>query len=392
MNKQSPFTRTANTDLAQNNDVTIEQGQGFLFLGELWRILAYKCMPCLSKRESPTKHSPLQQVHRTPSSTMTTNVVVTSTIFLLFVNSVSSQLQLYHAGSIGNPIRALRKNDTLCPLSYATGWTIRCIGKRGASTASFLVNGKPYRTEHREPFFINGDAENLAFPFRPLLNVTVRVECRVGEASYISDIDVSCKNGHNSKKQGGVPPKEKSSLSDEQRASGCVVIDAKNVKLSEGWSLVPSGVEFGRGDTSHNIVAAGVSVLHYKFRPRRKGRHAVVIDMTTRHPTEFNDIWLRMSPGGVRLTQWGGSERKKTDWIKAYHNENRRARLASSVDHNPHAIATGLFLQAGQRVKLDISGRSNRVTIHKFILFPCDDFDCLRGKAWLARLRLCAST
>lgn len=83
-----------------------------------------------------------------------------------------------------------------------------------------------------------------------------------------------------------------------------------------------------------------------------------------------------------------GVGKRVSGWIKGYHNRNGRAALTSTVDHNGHSIASGDVLQVGSEYLLEISGRSNGVTVHRVLMFPCMGEGCQR-RGWRDTQNIC---
>lgn len=314
-------------------------------------------------------------------------------MFFLIVPFSFAQLQLYRAGVITSAVKQLPKVSTICPSDFPNGFTIRCLAHDGDKTAKFFVNSIFVRAENVVPFFLSGDENGNAAPWKFRPAKIANVECHLPSGMYTSKVTFTCKNTSPPPS----PPKppraafgEHGSKPLREAGNGCIVISAKRTKLSTGWIRRWDGVEFNTGQRSHKITAPGFSTLHYNVNPSVSSRYAVVVDMTTRHGTEFNDVWLRFNTGGFKLVKDKWHTRTAGSWVKAYHNYNRRALYSSSIDFDPHAITTAQVLLKGRSYELVVSGRSNMVIVHRIILFPCSHFGCERSQTWNEALDICA--
>lgn len=151
---------------------------------------------------------------------------------------------------------------------------------------------------------------------------------------------------------------------------GCIDIDARKTKLSSGWTVEKDGITFLKGDNRQSIVRAGQNPVSYMFTAPVTSEYAFILDMTTRGGTEHNDVWAKFEDGGFNLLR-SGKFRVGISWIKVYHSKNGRAIESKSVDFTPHTISTRRVLQKGKKYKIELSGRSSKLTVHRIIMFPC---------------------
>lgn len=175
----------------------------------------------------------------------------------------------------------------------------------------------------------------------------------------------------------------------------CIVVDARRDlvggPLTPGWTYdeQKGGLTFRSDDWSESITPSGRSPLDYIVTPRKTSRYAVVVDMTTIKGAEHNDLWVRVTPGGLQAMRKEQNRKIKTGWVKGYHNKKGRAAFVSTIDNNPHSLSTGDILKEGESYEVSIAGRSSMVTLHRIIMFPCRGVECMRSKSWNESLKQC---
>lgn len=285
---------------------------------------------------------------------------------------------------------------TFCPMQEfgSSKFSIQCV-EDNANMAFFRVNGA---REHHDmegphyigkgPYYIAGDTNGMPKPWNGAPSDGFTLVCKVGPGSKIvaENVRIACSQGMKSPMEPPTttPPTTTITAASTQnkasRPKGCVVIPAKSTKLSDGWvDDQDDGVTFNPGNKDKGIVGPGDAPLYYKFIAPTTSRYAVVLDLTTRGRADYNDVFLRFSPGGFQLVREGTSK-IVTDWVKGYQKHFARGASISSEDHSPHSMSTGIILEKGMEYELAIGGRSNQVTLHNSILFECDGLDCQRKK------------
>lgn len=300
----------------------------------------------------------------------------------------------------------------ICPKSFKNGFSIVCDGPL-SSPVLFYVDNKMIRKEQVHPYFIAGDSGGFRRAWRNYLtdrwisvrcsgsngteaSVKIRITCR----GVVDRNSGSQKNGSAKKekettkptpqKRGNVP-----SAVPEDKRIGCVVIDARSTQLSSGWTKAKDGVWFRKDVNSNSIVRPGMHTLSYKFKAPNTATYGFVIDMTTSHRVDHNDVWARFVDGGFRMNRQGsfkGNGSSGRDWIKVYHNSNKRDLKSKTIDHHGHSLSTRKVLRAGSFYGIELSGRSSKVLVHRIILFPCKGTSCWSGSQdWRSRLSKCAT-
>lgn len=358
-----------------------------------------------------------------------------------FAMADPSTIFLTVAGRTPNQFFKLTSNKMVCPFDVLSSdiFTIACRTHDEAIRSVMWIDGKKVRSVGKKnaplPLYAeNSDFAGMPYAWTPPAGVlqgsmNITVKCRTflkketdGRRRYTktaSNVSLACSSPSPTPSMSFGPPSSSPSvtpvsvstspspmpssspssspetgdypLTDAQRRRGCVVFWANSTtELSDGWVAQPEGLEFRPGNTAHSIVPRGKFPLMYSFSALNTSRYGVVIDMTTKHKSEFNDIWMEMPGVGFLLTRNDTGTRDATGWIKGYHNFDKRAAFISSVDHKPHTISTGEILQAGEKYVFGISGRSNQVTIHRVIMFPCMEGECVRGYKWKQSLKMCS--
>lgn len=185
-------------------------------------------------------------------------------------------------------------------------------------------------------------------------------------------------------------------LSKAQRKSGCLQRNAWRSPITKGWKLVRKGKArlgyvFNEGNRSQEISPVRDGILKYTITPRVTSHYAIVLDMTTRQCTHYNDIWLRFPDRGgmaFRKNRPNSPLRTEKGWIKVYQHESARAAVTSVVDGDPHPLSTFMKLEKGKSYRLLLSGRSNLLTFHRIMMFPCTvtnmprTTSCFRNLKW----------
>lgn len=284
---------------------------------------------------------------------------------------------------------------SICPKTElgSSQFTIACVSARMKNSAVFSIDGSQVRVERTPPLLIAGDNGGMAYPWRKNVPTgAFSVSCELGDGSFFEakDVRIGCGVGY----MGTEAPVTTtvigttdaptttvvSATTSTTNPNGCLIIPTMGVSLADGWKETTDGVGFKLGDRSKALTPAGESALNYTFKAKVTGRHAVVLDMTTGGKVDYNDVWIRLTPGGFMLSRQGAT-RFETDWIKAYHNLNKRVALTNSVDFTGHSISTGAVLKRDETYDFSIAGRSNNVIVHRVLLFPCDGVGCER-RSW----------
>lgn len=177
--------------------------------------------------------------------------------------------------------------------------------------------------------------------------------------------------------------------SSERRA--CIVIDATKTDsgaLGNGWEVdSEGGVVFNKQEKDRTITEPGKAVLDYRFAVPVKGHYSLVLESRSRQWTEYNDVYVRLQPAGFRFMKNGvfNPAVKGTGWIKIYQNDYGRSFSTKSVDFNAHSLSTAEVLSPGRVYSMQLSGRSNRFTVHRIVMFRCEGTECQESADYWAR-------
>lgn len=284
----------------------------------------------------------------------------------------------------------LRDGMRVCPptLLRSSKLAVLCVTKEEPEEVQFLVNGAMVRRESRAPYFIAGYRPWNSTPWRRYpWNIEFSLGCRLGgPGAYtytVRRIRFGCEGfGYD------IPVGDNPVEDSQKEKAGCVDRSAPDTRLTKGWTNTADGIEFNAGELSIETAAEGVLPLVYLFKPLQTGRHAILVELTTRGALDYNDIWLHLSAGGFMLTR-RAQTLLATGWIKGFHTQFRRsAALVSGNLNLAHSISSAQELQAGGQYKLEISGRSNLVIVHRIVMFPCDDVGC-ELELWKSRQEIC---
>lgn len=162
----------------------------------------------------------------------------------------------------------------------------------------------------------------------------------------------------------------------------CVVLDGRVPtmawRLPWGWSRQPGGgVTYKKGDKFAGVFRPGTAPLRWQFWVPKKSKYAIVLDMSTTHWTEHNDVFLRFTYGrGLHAKRFGKTLILGRGWNKAYHNKNGRMLGAFTKDFDPHSFVTADELVPSKRYWIIVGARSTQITIHRILLVACSGRTC----------------
>lgn len=249
-----------------------------------------------------------------------------------------------------------------------------------SNSAIFYVNGVKVKFEGVMPYFIAGDKGGRATAWNGYpMDESFSLSCRLSDGTISNmTLTVMCDES-NEPVPSGESEEDMSGDGVTTSSSGCVVIDAKATTLSESWVERDDGVVFRPNVDGTYVAAGGLFPISYMFTVPITSQYAFIIDMTTAHGTEHNDVWAWFPAGGFQLMRGGiinEDERKGQKWTKVYHNMNGRALISSSVDFSAHSMATKEVLQEGIDYEILLSGRSSKLVVHRIIMFPCVGTGC----------------
>lgn len=375
-------------------------------------------------------------------------------VLALSVAACASNLVIHEAGFKGRRGPALFNGFKFCPKWFsAKGFSVVCNLSYKPKYVTFFVNGKFVRNEFFPPYTIKGDVNGYIFPWKNApkdalitclprggnpISKTISVTCEKPKAKPSKPAPKKRKPAMKPKKPKMMPkkpamkpkkpkmmprkpptkppakpkkpkmmpkkpptkprkPPMKPPTKPAPKPTGgkgsCVVIRVGKYQgpLRGGWVRKGDGLAYKPNDNYEGVVGGSKAPLAFYFRVHVPGTYGVTVDMTTSHWTEHNDIWLKLPFGrGFTLRRFSKVRKGGTGYLKAYHNYNKRATAAFSVDFNPHSFSTADVLKPGRTYKIIVGARSTKVTVHKIIMFRCDGIQCQSGSAvWRRYVNIC---
>lgn len=94
-------------------------------------------------------------------------------------------LYLVPAGTSMSPMKALRTFNKICPADYPSGFSILCHAGGPSDHARFFVNGKLFKTEYREPFYIAGDYNGRVRPWKDYPKNFAIIRCKLSRRTNV---------------------------------------------------------------------------------------------------------------------------------------------------------------------------------------------------------------
>lgn len=320
-----------------------------------------------------------------------------SALLLLSLTVFShAKMYIYPAGKVrwGNG-RLLVPGSRVCPNWYKGGFTIGCRGYLKAPV-TFYANSQKMRTVWKYPFMIapaNKYWRNPFLKYRKPSSVNFTCKSAWGGKSYSVRVHLTCQTAAPKRqpwKSKPAPWKPKPVVpapTGRRKVKwvgnrDCVSIDATHPlkwNLPKGWTRERNygGVTYRKWSKFGGVFRAGTAPLTYEFWVPKYSQYAIVLDMTTKHWTEHNDVFLKFSHGsGVNLWRFGRKRYGGRGYLKAYHNKNGRAKQSFHVDFKAHSFATVEKLRPGRKYYITIGARSTQLTVHRILLFPCSGTRC----------------
>lgn len=293
----------------------------------------------------------------------------------------------------------IENGQSVCPKDYKNGFTILCEGYSAeTSSASFYVDGKYVRTEGLPPYSINGDTGDVPNAWNGYKDVST-IGCTTSSGESIAVVvDFSCGSSLDpiDKKKAEIPEASPEASPQTPKAtsnSTCVMLDALYASsvIPSNWDQQKDGLMY-KPNGGAGVESKGTDPVSYAFTVQKSGVYAIEMDSTAPHSTEHNDVWMRIKESGIAMRRGSEYRSATTDWIKVYQNSGGRLTQARSVDHTPFSIMTGRALEVGEKVTLEISGRSSKFLVHAFYLFPCNGAECeSTSQTWIDSLDKCTA-
>lgn len=156
----------------------------------------------------------------------------------------------------------------------------------------------------------------------------------------------------------------------------CVRVDASapdGGTIPAPWERVDDGLLYGRNYDIKTIDDA-TNLVSYTITLPVESNYALTLDWTTSDTAEFNDVFGHEKETGLRQ---GVDGDLTTSPSKIFQSKASRAISARfDINHVKSNPMLGRAYKAGEKVTIDIYGRSGRVTVHSIILIPCSGEDC----------------
>lgn len=336
------------------------------------------------------------------------NSLILITALTLITLSQAAELWVYSAGTSSRPLQNISRKPgnavkPFCARDFSvSAISIFCIPDvKGELDAKFFIGTKLVKSEMVRPFTIAGDYRGNVNSWSPPGNrVVIRCKLTNGE-TVIGKFVVGCsgpvpspdRRAPTPPPRGTAPPAPATVSSNEGITksiadNNCITIPAADYANAESDNTIwKSGTSAGYprcmvykfSDSFPGIVQPGAerSILGYRFTPSSSATYLITTIMKTDHGTEHNDIWMKLVSGGFTLRKNGASSISATGWTKGYHNRNGLHDEIFSVDFNAHTFTADLT--AGQNYVLSVAGRSTKVGLCGFIMFPCSGSSCLAG-------------
>lgn len=175
----------------------------------------------------------------------------------------------------------------------------------------------------------------------------------------------------------------------------CVTMPAStyvNTPANNHWKKHGTAMVYRANiNDKHKTFPPGTDPLVYKFTVPVASVYAITMDSTTTLVTDYNDCWIKFTPGitlrkildGVQWPLRVGL----TGSVKAYQNTAKRSRAAYSIDGHYHSFETTDVLEPGVEYTLIVEGRSPKFMLHGIIMFPCEGETCWHQSAHHATYR-----
>ncbi len=355
----------------------------------------------------------------------------------------AERMLIIEAGPNGKLGPRVHDGMRFCPRTFSKkGFSIIC--KELAAPVKFQLNGKTVRVERHEPYSLTGDLVSIYILRWKSYPPKATISCIPSKGLAVTaTVDFSCVEPTQvpNKRPMTLPiarrtppprlplpapevadthptavpiPKPKppprsplpkprnfigptppplSPQAQKYRRNKCIVINGNEFvsELSAGWTVEGTAVTYQKDNDYGGVMAGSTSVLVYSFTPPATSAYAVTVDMTSRHHSEHNDIWLRM-PDGLNKQHGRSSYYAGDRYIKVFHNRWGRATEAFTPrDTLKWSISTAKKLRRGLPYTISVGGRSTKVTVHRIIMFPCSGFNCVyTSSVWKAGVKACS--
>lgn len=323
----------------------------------------------------------------------------------------AAELRIIEAGMNGRVGPELKDGFKFCPQSFSgKGFSVDCRIP-GANSASFLEGSTVVRREGVKPFMRNGDdaSKGVIYPWNSYPKGAATIKCKGNNGVMLTASgEFACPKPSAPKSAPSAPKSNPPAPKPEPKpvvpkslpaTTGPLGVDGKYCvtkkgsqyasKTGSGWEKVGTAMWYERTNPFGGIVGPNVARLVYKFTVPAASHYGFTLDMTTSHPTEHNDMWVKCE-GGLRLRRGNNLAPSGDKFFKAYHNDNKRAKKSFSVDFDPHSFSTINMLKPGVEYTCTVAARSTKTAVNGIILFPCKDGTCTHTAGhWQSYLNVC---
>ncbi|GAB0489651.1 hypothetical protein MMPV_000876 [Pyropia vietnamensis] len=173
------------------------------------------------------------------------------------------------------------------------------------------------------------------------------------------------------------PPATGSACSVYAGAAGVVRMPAAATGAGGGWEVQTiAGLEaliFRPNKEATTVDPPGAAgVRTFSFKADEAGPYRVVMRMNAPHPTDYNDVWMKLG-AGARKFKNGVLSSLTAGYFKVYQNQGKREWMVGGkhVDFNGHDLYTR-SLAVGETFTVSLSGRSSQIAIADVLLLGCD--------------------
>lgn len=173
------------------------------------------------------------------------------------------------------------------------------------------------------------------------------------------------------------PPATGSACAVYAGALGVVRMPAAATGGGDGWEVQTvagrNALIFRPDKEATSIDAPGAAgVRTFSFAPDEAGSYRVVLRMNAPHPTDYNDVWMKLGAGAKKF-QGSTVSSLTAGYFKVYQNKGQREWMVGgkNVDFNGHDLLTRP-LSAGEKFTVTLSGRSSKIAIADVLLLLCD--------------------
>ncbi|CDF36362.1 unnamed protein product [Chondrus crispus] len=164
-----------------------------------------------------------------------------------------------------------------------------------------------------------------------------------------------------------------------------IVIPSTGLSAGNGWTKEAGAIIYRKGDPQGSVDAEGSGTMCVKVMFPSPGKYYFTALTKAPHPTEHNDMWVRISSGfDLVHTSKGAFKSGGSSWYKGYQNRGgmQMADYLLTIDNDGHQFQTK-NVAAGPAYSLCISGRSTKFWVYKLVLIKCDGDNCNRNSPFI---------